>query len=138
MPITSRATRLPVRSVLVDRRWVRGKQRLPQVGRGGLRIGESRLKLDELCAGRGPLPSLLVRGERVLDGVRTFADNATNSSRSILPLPGSAWLSRLRAVAGIGLCLCGFGRGSQTKYFLYGAPKNHDHYGLSIFCMDKH
>ena len=30
------------------------------------------------------------------------------------------------------------GRGGQTKYFLYGAPKNHDHYGLSIFCMDKH
>jgi hypothetical protein len=29
-------------------------------------------------------------------------------------------------------------RGAQTKYFLYGAPKNHDHYGLSIFCMDKH
>jgi hypothetical protein len=28
-------------------------------------------------------------------------------------------------------------RGAQTKYFLYGAPKNHDHYGLSIFCMDK-
>jgi hypothetical protein len=30
------------------------------------------------------------------------------------------------------------GRGGQTKYFLYGAPKNHAHYGLSIFCMDKH
>jgi hypothetical protein len=30
------------------------------------------------------------------------------------------------------------GRGAQTKYFLYGAPKNHDHFGLSIFCMDKH
>jgi hypothetical protein len=29
-------------------------------------------------------------------------------------------------------------RGGQTKYFLYGAPKIHDHYGLSIFCMDKH
>jgi hypothetical protein len=28
-------------------------------------------------------------------------------------------------------------RGAHTKYFLYGAPKNHDHYGLSIFCMDK-
>jgi hypothetical protein len=28
-------------------------------------------------------------------------------------------------------------RGAQTKYFLYGAPKNHDHYGLSRFCMDK-
>jgi hypothetical protein len=28
-------------------------------------------------------------------------------------------------------------RGAQTKYFLYGASKNHDHYGLSIFCMDK-
>jgi hypothetical protein len=27
-------------------------------------------------------------------------------------------------------------RGAQTMYFLYGAPKNHDHYGLSIFCMD--
>ena len=29
-------------------------------------------------------------------------------------------------------------RGAQTKYFLYGAPKIHDHYKLSIFCMDKH
>jgi hypothetical protein len=29
-------------------------------------------------------------------------------------------------------------RGGQTKYFLHGAPKNHDHYGLSRFCMDKH
>ena len=29
-------------------------------------------------------------------------------------------------------------RGAQTKYFLYGAPKIHDHYGLSIFCMDKY
>ena len=29
-------------------------------------------------------------------------------------------------------------RGGQTKHFLYGAPKNHDHYGLSILCMDKH
>jgi hypothetical protein len=29
-------------------------------------------------------------------------------------------------------------RGAQTKHFLYGAPKNHDHYGLSIFCTDKH
>jgi hypothetical protein len=29
-------------------------------------------------------------------------------------------------------------REAQTKYCLYGAPKNHDHYGLSIFCMDKH
>jgi hypothetical protein len=29
-------------------------------------------------------------------------------------------------------------RGGQTKYFLSGAPKNHDHYGLSIFCMVKH
>jgi hypothetical protein len=29
-------------------------------------------------------------------------------------------------------------RGAQTTCFLYGAPKNHDHYGLSIFCMDKH
>jgi hypothetical protein len=28
-------------------------------------------------------------------------------------------------------------RGAQTTCFLYGAPKNHDHYGLSIFCMDK-
>jgi hypothetical protein len=28
-------------------------------------------------------------------------------------------------------------RGGQTQYFQYGAPKNHDHYGLSIFCMDK-
>jgi hypothetical protein len=28
-------------------------------------------------------------------------------------------------------------RGAQTKHFLCGAPKNHDHYGLSIFCMDK-
>ena len=28
-------------------------------------------------------------------------------------------------------------RGAQTTYFLYGAPKNYDHYGLSIFCMDK-
>ncbi len=24
-------------------------------------------------------------------------------------------------------------RGAQTKHFLHGAPKNHDHYGLSIF-----
>ena len=30
------------------------------------------------------------------------------------------------------------GRGAQTKYFLHGAPKNHAHYGLSIFCMNKH
>jgi hypothetical protein len=30
------------------------------------------------------------------------------------------------------------GRGGHTKYFLYGAPKNHDRYGLSIFCMAKH
>ena len=29
-------------------------------------------------------------------------------------------------------------RGAQTKHFLHGAPKNHDHYGLSILCMDKH
>jgi hypothetical protein len=28
-------------------------------------------------------------------------------------------------------------RWGQTKYFLYGAPKIHDHYGLSRFCMDK-
>ena len=28
-------------------------------------------------------------------------------------------------------------RGAHTKYCLYGAPKNHDHYGLSIFCTDK-
>ena len=28
-------------------------------------------------------------------------------------------------------------RGCQTNYFLYGAPENHDHYGLSIFFMDK-
>ena len=27
--------------------------------------------------------------------------------------------------------------GAQTKHFLYGAPKNHDRYGLSVFCMDK-
>jgi hypothetical protein len=29
------------------------------------------------------------------------------------------------------------GWAGQPKYFLYGAPKNYDHYGLSIFCMDK-
>jgi hypothetical protein len=29
-------------------------------------------------------------------------------------------------------------RGAQTTCFLYGAPKNHDSYGLSIFCMDQH
>jgi hypothetical protein len=37
--------------------------------------------------------------------------------------------------------LCAAGgveRGAHTKCFLYGAPKNHDHYGLSIFCMDKY
>jgi CRP-like cAMP-binding protein len=28
-------------------------------------------------------------------------------------------------------------RGAQTTCLLHGAPKNHDHYGLSIFCMDK-
>jgi hypothetical protein len=28
-------------------------------------------------------------------------------------------------------------RGGLKQYFLYGAPKTHDHYGLSIFCMDK-
>jgi hypothetical protein len=33
---------------------------------------------------------------------------------------------------------CKVARGAQTKCFLYGAPKNHDHYGLSRFCMDKH
>jgi hypothetical protein len=27
--------------------------------------------------------------------------------------------------------------GAQTKHFLYGAPENHDHYGLPVFCMDK-
>ena len=28
-------------------------------------------------------------------------------------------------------------RGAQTGRFLYGAPTNHDHYGLSVFCTDK-
>jgi hypothetical protein len=28
-------------------------------------------------------------------------------------------------------------REAQTTCFLHGAPKLHDHYGLSIFCMDK-
>ena len=31
----------------------------------------------------------------------------------------------------------GHRRGGQTTCFLHGVPKNHDHYGLSIFCMDK-
>jgi hypothetical protein len=29
------------------------------------------------------------------------------------------------------------GWGVKQSTFLYGAPKNHDHYGLPIFCMDK-
>jgi hypothetical protein len=32
---------------------------------------------------------------------------------------------------------CAPARGGQTKYFKCGAPKNQDHYGLSIFCTDK-
>jgi hypothetical protein len=29
------------------------------------------------------------------------------------------------------------GGSNRALIFLYGAPKNHDHHGLSIFCMDK-
>jgi hypothetical protein len=55
---------------------------------------------------------------------------ASQTAVALAPFPPNLNFTSTRAVEKVK-------RGAQTKYFLYGAPKTHDHYGLSIICMDK-